>query len=399
MSTSNKPDPDSRRSGGIFSRITRRWRLILLLWVIITTPLVYSIYLFVKPRFEAFSLLRVAPASIELYAATRPEWIDPKNVAPYIQTQVGLITSDRVLAPAIARLEVVNLSAITASDDPRAFLRERMTVEIVRDSNLLRVALELPDGNQAAAIVNAVAESYLEYCGEHQRSGNSTLRNIVSEQLVRYKIQIDEKRAELRKIYEKASISIGSLRASNKSGKESDPTRSALVTITEAQSQKIADEIINTDLDLIKAESILEATQAATNGENDSHVRQLLSDLRVNVASLLKQKEYQAKYFAGLIVEKFEKTDTSFETTFVNRQLDILMREESQLGAHLKQLEFESSQDLARVTLIDKAVAPVTPKSAARFVYMAATPIVVLLALMGLALLTPVNGPRAWTGE
>ncbi len=200
MSTTSKPDPNPRPSQGIFSRITRRWRSVLLLWLLITVPIVYAIYLLEKPRFEAFSLLRVTPASLNLFEAAKPEQIDPKNVLPYMQTQVGLITSDRVLAPAIVSPEVINLSTITGSDDRRAELRGRMTVAIVPDSYLIRVALELPDGNQAATILNAVVGSYIQYNGEHQRSGNSTLRKSLADQLEKYRTQINEKRAELRKI-------------------------------------------------------------------------------------------------------------------------------------------------------------------------------------------------------
>ena len=68
----------------------------------ITIPVIYAIYLFVKPSFEAFSLLLVEPASLGLFEASKPELVDPKNVLPYLQTQIGLITSDRVLAPASA---------------------------------------------------------------------------------------------------------------------------------------------------------------------------------------------------------------------------------------------------------------------------------------------------------
>ena len=42
---------------------------------------------------------------------------DFKSVTPYLQTQVNLITSDRVLGVAIASPEVINLSTITESDD------------------------------------------------------------------------------------------------------------------------------------------------------------------------------------------------------------------------------------------------------------------------------------------
>ena len=71
---------------------------------------------------------------------------------------------------------------INESDDPKADLRKIMVVEIVPDAYLIRVALELPDPNQAAAIVNAVVRSYLSYNSEYQRGRNSTLRaNLIAE--------------------------------------------------------------------------------------------------------------------------------------------------------------------------------------------------------------------------
>ncbi len=176
MSTTDKPDPNPQASHGLFSRITRRWRLILFLWLLAMVPMIYVIYVLEQPRFEAFSLLRVAAASPNLFEPTKPEQIDPKNVLPYMQTQVGLISSDRVLGPAVASREVANLSAITGSSEPLVDLRKRMKVAIVPDSYLIRVALELPDGKEAATILNAVVNSYLLYHGEHTRSGNSSLR-------------------------------------------------------------------------------------------------------------------------------------------------------------------------------------------------------------------------------
>ena len=57
-----------------------------------------------------------------------------------------------------------------------------MVVEILKDAYLIRVALELPDPHQAAAIVNAVVRSYLTYNSEYQRGRNSTLRaNLIAE--------------------------------------------------------------------------------------------------------------------------------------------------------------------------------------------------------------------------
>ena len=248
--------------------------------------------------------MRVTPTSWQLYEPTHPEKVDFKAAEPYLKTQVSLLTSDRVLAPAIASSEIVNLSTIKNSDDPREFLREHMKVEIVKDAYLIRVALELPDGNQAAAIVNAVVHSYLLYNGEHQRSGNSTLRKSLAEHDEEYKKQISEKRDELRRLYQAGTTASVPRISLNASGKVSDPTQPRLSTVTETQARRVADEIINSDLELIKAQSVLEVTEAASNAGNDPHARQVLGELRLNVAALLKQRESQAKYFQGLKVEK-----------------------------------------------------------------------------------------------
>ena len=398
MSTSAKPDPNSTRPG-VLSRLTCRWPKLVLLWLIISVPIIFLIHQFVEPRFEAFAILRVTPTSWQLYEPFRSEQVDFKSAEPYLKTQIGLITSDRVLGPAIASAEVVNLSTIKNADDPRETLREQMKVEIVKDAYLIRVALELPDGNQAAAIVNAVVQSYLLYNGEHQRSGNSTLRKSLAEHLEEFKKQIGEKRDELKGLYQKGTIVAVPGISLNASGKVSDPTQPRLSTVTASQALRVADEIINSDLDLIKAQSILEVTEAASNAGNDPHARQMLSELRLNVASLVKQRESQATYFEGLKVEKNVEKPAASDIGIVQRQLDVLLRREDQVSMQLKQLEFMSSQEHVRVTLHDAAVAPNAPTNNDRIKYMAVAPIAVLLALIGLAFLVPAKGSRAWTGE
>ncbi len=399
MSTSAKPDPNSPQRLGVLSRITDQLWQIILLWLVISMPIIYLIHQFVEPRFEAFSILRVTPTSWQLYEPSGSQHVDFRGGLPYLQTQIGLITSDRVLGPAIAEREVVNLSTIKNADDPREYLREHLKVEMVKDAYLIRVALELPDRNEATAIVNTVVQCYLLYNSEHQRSGNSTLRKSLSDHLEEYKKQIGEKRDELKGLYQKGTIVAVPGISLNASGKVSDPTQPRLSTVTESQARRVADEIINSDLDLIKAQSILEVTEAASNAGNDPHARQMLSELRLNVASLVKQRESQAKYFEGLKVEKNAGKPDAFDVDLVRRQLDILLRREDQVNQQLKQLEFESSQENVRVTLLDAAVAPNAPTNNDRTRYMALAPIAVLLALIGFALLLPVKGSRAWTGE
>lgn len=140
MSITATPDPNPRRSYGLLSRVIRRWPLILALWMLISAGIVYLIHVNVQPTYEAFSTLVVAPASPRLFELPRSENVDYNTITPYLQTQVNLITSDRVLGVAIANPDVVNLRTIRESDDPRSDLRDRMDVEIVKDAYMIRVA-------------------------------------------------------------------------------------------------------------------------------------------------------------------------------------------------------------------------------------------------------------------
>ena len=201
-----------------------------------------------------------------------------------------------MLGPAIASAEVVNLSTITNEDDPREYLREHMKVEIVKDAYLIRVALELADRNQAAAIVNAVVHSYLQYNGEHQRSGNSTLRKSLADQLEKYK-NSDRREARRAKkdLYRKArsaltrQIPIG--RRTAAIARTTDVT-----AVSEEQSDRLAGQMLDTRLEIIKVESDLKTREDAKQlSEEEQRQLAVVSD---------KEREQQ-------IQEEFQKRSRS----------------------------------------------------------------------------------------
>ena len=171
----------------------------------------------------------------------------------------------------------------------------------------------------------------------------------------------------------------------------SDPTRSTFSTITEAQRQQIASEMVKTDLELIRAQAILETKQAASQGENDLRRQESLAELRQNVASLVKQKEYQAKYLSRLRVDSRAVEDDASEATFLNHELEVLLKSDDHLKTNLEELDFKASQEDFRVVLVDDAKAPKVATHNDRTKYMVAAPILVLLMLLGLCLLTPIK--------
>jgi capsular polysaccharide biosynthesis protein len=392
MTTTARPNASPMRRKGILNRITDRWWLILVLWVVVTVPLLYLIRVFAAPAYEAVSILQVQPIEHGLYGSAHSESVDYDRVTPYLQTQVSLITTDRVLTTALADSAIKNFNFIKESDDPRADLRESLRVEIVANAYLIRVALALPDAKEAAAIVNSVVSSYLAYNGDFKRSENHKLRVNLSSQREKIRNEIKIKRAALNSLSRRSGFqAVQELLAPNESGKVSDPTRSTFSTITEEQRRQIASEMVKTDLEVIRAQAILETKQAAIEGENDLKARQALAELTQNLASLVKQKEYQAKYLSRLKIENKVGEYDAFEETFLNHELDVLMKSDDHLKTNLEELDFQASQEDYRVALVDDAKAPSVATTNDRIKYMVAAPIVVLLMLYGLCLVTPLK--------
>jgi hypothetical protein len=177
----------------------------------------------------------------------------------------------------------------------------------------------------------------------------------------------------------------------NKSGEQNEVTLPTFGTVTEELRDWIAGEIVKTDLEVIKAQAALESKQAASQGENDQQYRQSLGELKLNVASLLRQREHLAKYFAQLKVVTNAVLDNTVETTFVSHQLDCLLKSDDQLRTTLEELEFKSEQEAYRVTRVDAAVPPKVPTNTERTTYTLAAPIAVFVILIGLFLLIPIK--------
>ena len=142
----------ARKSRGVLERVAGRWWQLLVLWLVISVPIAILIYLSVKPTYMVTSLLRIQPAEQDIFGPLTRDDGELTSRA-FLKTQVSMILSDKVLSPAVADQNVVLLPTISRSDDPKSALRKNLVVEIVEDTNLIRVGLELSNPDEAVAIV------------------------------------------------------------------------------------------------------------------------------------------------------------------------------------------------------------------------------------------------------
>ena len=141
----------------------------LLLWLVVSAPAMCLIWLFIQPTYEAFSLLRVEPSTLNLFAPSNNQDNTTTHL-PYLQTQVQLIKSDRVLEMALSNTDVATLPSIKQSSDPKYDLNKDLTVQQVQDAYLIRVALESKIPSEAAIIVNAVVNAYKKHTEAYAQS-------------------------------------------------------------------------------------------------------------------------------------------------------------------------------------------------------------------------------------
>lgn len=84
----------------ILRGLSRHWWLILLLWLGVTAPIMLVISQVIQPTYEASSMLKIEPVDPQVFSSIRGE----NQSSTYLKTQQIVLTSDKVLEPAVAML-------------------------------------------------------------------------------------------------------------------------------------------------------------------------------------------------------------------------------------------------------------------------------------------------------
>jgi succinoglycan biosynthesis transport protein ExoP len=338
LATASMPQVNSRV---LLRGLTRHWWLILLLWLVVSVPMAYFIYLWIEPTYEAFSTIRIEPTQPELFERSHNSFVETRSVRPYLETQVNVINSDKVLEQAVANPQVVNLSVIKQSEDPKADLRKRMSVVIIDNAYMIRVALELPDAIQAATIVNSVVEAYMAQNTIFNRSFNKNQQVILESQLTKLQGLLAEKTKEMEKMASEGKFTITKPqfnRPNSALPDESDgPTFSE---VTEAQYQTTLAQLQRVDYDLLESQASLQtleenAEKRAIEQENAKRSGIVNEQLEARIREEF-NKDPEVDALSDEITKTTEQRDRSRASTRSNSDPAVV-----RANQHLRKLEGE----------------------------------------------------------
>jgi len=270
--------------------LARHWWHILLLWLIVSIPGVYLIYLLIEPTYDASSTLRIEP-SPELFGASA------KGIAPdfgqYLETQRALILSNRVLDPAVAKVvsnpgyDRSKFPIIRDSSDPKADIRRRLGVGIVPNTYLIRVAFSSPSAVEAAEVVNQVVSAFDQENRLFNEGMNGVLKINYENYLKKLDTDLAAKRKELKTLAGKGTVEFSKpkLNTVKKNDEGEDAPQPAFETLAYDQYKRTTDLLLQTEIDLIDAQSryqMLEAEAQATPGnlanQNSAELQKRIED-------------------------------------------------------------------------------------------------------------------------
>jgi capsular exopolysaccharide synthesis family protein len=242
--------------------VTRHWWRILLLWLFVSAPIAFAIFQYIQPTFEAFSLLRIEPAAPELFQPIKGSSGDGRSYT-YLQTQTELIASPPVLVPVVANPLVTGIAMIKNSKDPESELRKKLMVEIVGETNLIRVAMESTEPEDATTIVNAVVESYMLENARYKRGANKELTDVLAKQMEKIKADIETNKKTLKRLLKNGKVSmLKPEEMLNSSTEETDPAKPTFKKSSADHVQRMMAEMHHTDLSLLEARAQLEVKLA-----------------------------------------------------------------------------------------------------------------------------------------
>ena len=123
--------------------------------------------------------------------------MDVPQSTTFLYTQAELIKSTPVLEKAVETAYKSQPKAFEAVANPATFLKKALVVAVGKTDNIISVALELPDPQEAVLIVNGVVDAYVTRCAEQKRSTTVEVVKILNKEKKKRDAELEQRRKEV----------------------------------------------------------------------------------------------------------------------------------------------------------------------------------------------------------
>src|SRR5687767_3356767 len=108
----------------------------------------------------------------------------------YLFTQCDVIESTAIISAALQAPEVVGCKTLATVQNPVGYLKTALSATVGKQSDIITVSLEAPDPEDAALLVNAIVNSYIEYQTRQHRSTAAEVLKILQKEKLRHEEEL-----------------------------------------------------------------------------------------------------------------------------------------------------------------------------------------------------------------
>jgi len=318
--------------------LKHRWLILAVFVTVAVTGAVWT--LSQTPIYQAAATVQIEP---ELPKVLNMQEVTSTSQGSleYYRTQYALMTSRPVLQNAIDALtrehDTAALAALGAGTDPRVKQAGALSVEPVRNTQLVQVTFQHPDPVLAAKVATTVAQAYVKYNLDAKLKGTRDALAWLNEQMAGLRGKVEESSTALQNYRVKAGILGIQEQRTLTAQKAQEVNRAHL----DAQAQRLSLEGKLNALNRIAKEQ--ESTESLATAVDDPLIRKLkteLAELQVQRSKLL--QTYKERHPEVL------KIDAQIQ--------QLTQRLEAEIGKALRSLETEYRVAKAREDSLLSAV-------------------------------------------
>ncbi|MEI8373570.1 MAG: AAA family ATPase [Planctomycetota bacterium] len=209
MSAEGK-DSSQEGVGGLalLHAVRRHWLVILSTGLACAAVIGTSLWLVLKPQYKATAVLQLAPSAPIILSKTADQQQTTNEFEIFRDTQQSLIKSRFVIMAALRDPKLKNRACILREDANRntvAWLTDEIRVDFpAKNAGIMQVSAMEPDREDAAVIVNAVVDAYMNevvnYDRQQRRDRLSDLQQISAEKENEVRTKREQLKRELENI-------------------------------------------------------------------------------------------------------------------------------------------------------------------------------------------------------
>jgi capsular exopolysaccharide synthesis family protein len=167
------------------------WMIVIPAGVVIASGVAFIIWYMHVPKYEASALMMIEDSGPFVAFSSRATGSHSQR---YVQTQLELLRSPVVLEPVLSRTEIASLPELVGKQDRVAYLRERMSIRQIGQSELYNINYRSASPQAAANVVNAVIVEYLNIQKDDEFQRSQRVIDILDEERNRRGLEVERLR-------------------------------------------------------------------------------------------------------------------------------------------------------------------------------------------------------------